>query len=616
MPETSVIIRAFNEEKHIGDLLAALAAQTYRNFEIIIVDSGSTDRTREIAKQFGTNIIEIESRDFTFGHALNVGCAASRGKYLAFASAHVLPADQSWLRNLVAPLADEGVAMVYGRQMGNARSKFSERMDLARLFGARAASTSAPLHHANNANAAIKKKLWEKRKFDEYLFGLEDIDWARHMTEKGYVVQYEPDAAVYHIHEEQWHQVFNRYRREAIAAVRIGLSEPPQARLATARALCSVLGDFAYSFPNLSLSRIEEIVRFRYYQWKGSNTGWRQGRRANLDRERNEIFRPDENEAVVIRGRRSASLAGMPVPDLRPGDVLIKVDYVGVCRTDLEIYDGTLGYYRDGVAAYPIVPGHEFSGTIAKVGSNSAFQERFAVGQRVVGECILSRGAGSERKEVGVINHNGAYGKFIVMPGDRVHKIPDHMDSKVAALAEPLAVVLRALRRIEPRLAAVRQTAVIGAGPIGNFAAQTLALRGYETHLFDSDRNRLALVPGAAGRTSVVLDGLDRFDLIVEATGSREVLERVLKESARDATIMLLGFPYGDIDYDFEDLVGKEKCVIGSVGADRGDFRDALGLLARLHTAPFTETVLPLAEYERAWRLHRERAHLKILLKP
>ncbi|MDI6591504.1 MAG: glycosyltransferase family A protein, partial [Patescibacteria group bacterium] len=74
MPETSIIIRTFNEEKHVGNLLKAIREQDYKDYEIILVDSGSTDRTLEIAKKFGHKILEIESQDFTFGYSLNVGC--------------------------------------------------------------------------------------------------------------------------------------------------------------------------------------------------------------------------------------------------------------------------------------------------------------------------------------------------------------------------------------------------------------------------------------------------------------------------------------------------------------------------------------------------------------
>jgi 2-desacetyl-2-hydroxyethyl bacteriochlorophyllide A dehydrogenase len=615
MFNASIVIRTHNEEKHLGNLLRGIKEQDYTNYEVIIVDSGSTDKTLEIAQSFGAKIIRIESRDFTFGYSLNVGCEASRGEYLVFVSAHVIPTDTKWLSNLLEPFKDERVAMVYGRQMGAPQSKFSERMDFKRFFGKSPINSRVPLAYANNANSAVKKILWKERKFDEYLFGLEDIDWARHHAKKDHIIHYAPDAAIYHIHEERWGQVLNRYRREAIAAVRIGLSEPPQVKISILWMFTRIVFDLFSSFPNYTDARLNEIVRFRYYQWKGNKLGWRQGKDLDFEAARNSIFYPSENYSVVIKGAGKAELTETEVPEMKPGDILIKVEYVGVCRTDLEVYEGTLGYYRDGVAEYPIVPGHEFSGKIARVGSNNRFQERFKVDQRVVGECILSREI-SNRKEVGVINVNGAYSKFVVVPGDAVHKIPDNLDSKIAVLAEPLAVVLRALRRIEPRLNKKVRAAVIGAGQIGNFCTQVLALQDHSVDVFDRDEDRLRMLSGKTNATYTELKDLGTYDLIVEATGSKLVLEPVMKNTRVDATILLLGFPYGDMTYNFEDVVGKEKVIAGSVGADGIDFDKALEMLPQLDMKAFTEVVMPLENFKEAWEIHRESKHLKILLQP
>ncbi len=609
-PKVSIIIRTLNEEKHLGNLLRAIREQEYKSWEVIVVDSGSTDRTLEIVREFGARLIQIDKRDFTFGYALNQGCKEARGEYLVLASAHVLPIDGHWLANIIAPFSDSKVAMVYGKQRGTTSSKFSEQRDFERLFSETPANAKAPLDYANNANSAVRKSLWKEKQFDEYLFGLEDIEWVRAMTAKGLLVHYEPKAGIYHIHEETWSQVYNRYRREAIAAVRIGVTHPPQARLEWYRALWSTLWDLFDSFPNVSPQRIEEIVRFRYYQWKGSRQGWFKDRSLDLERDKY-LFYPSINKAVVITGEGHAELVELEVPELRPSEILIQVSHVGVCRTDLEVYEGTLGYYREGVAHYPIVPGHEFSGTIVRIGANNKYRERFKVGQRVVGECILSRGA--DRKEVGVINHNGAYANLVIVPGDAVHVIPEEVSLKDAVLAEPLAVVLRALRRVSGRVTPHSKAAVIGAGPIGNLSAQVLASHGYEVTLFDKNSSRLKALSLSS---STALKELDTFSLIVEATGSREVLERVLRESATDATILLLGFPYGEMSFNFEEIVGREKVVVGSVGAEWQDFDAALKLLPTLKTQALTETILPLSEFKKGWALQRAGSHLKIILTP
>ena len=94
----------------LGETLTRLHSQTFRDFEIILVDSGSLDRTLGIARSFSNVIvIQIRSEDFTFGYELNVGCEHSRGDLLVFLSAHALPGNEHWLARLIAPFADERV---------------------------------------------------------------------------------------------------------------------------------------------------------------------------------------------------------------------------------------------------------------------------------------------------------------------------------------------------------------------------------------------------------------------------------------------------------------------------------------------------------------------------
>lgn len=614
-PAISIVIRTFNEEKHLGNLLAAIEQQTRKDVEVLVVDSGSQDRTVAIARAHRVNLIEIESRDFTFGYSLNIGCAAAKGKYLIFVSAHVLPVDTRWLEHLMAPFEDKKVAMVSGRQMGDPDAKFSEKRDLADLFGNISIQLPDIPEYAHNANSAIRRELWVQHPFDEYLFGLEDIDWARHAVQRGYAVRYAPKAAVYHIHREGSAQIYGRYRREAVAAFRIGLPYPPQARTNVLWALWRFLGDLLCSFPQWSPVRLREIAVFRYQQWKGTWRGWYRDRAVDVDRKKYNIVDAPENKAVLIRGTHQAAFEKVSIPPLKPGDLLIEVAYVGICRTDLEVYEGTLGYYRDGIARYPIVPGHEFSGIIAQIGASTKYREKYKVGETVVGECILSRDP-SSRKEVGVINHNGAYSRFVVIPGAFVHKVPPGVDAKVAAMTEPLAVVLRALRRIDSRLATPSSVAVIGAGPIGNLCTQVLAARGHTVSVFDRRRERTELLEIIADKVSITPKDLSTFDVIIEATGSKEALEHILRDTKSDATILLLGFPYGETLYNFEDVVGKEKHIIGSVGADREDFVQALQLLPTLHIEPFVQTIFPLHEFKKAWELHASGKHLKVILKP
>jgi 2-desacetyl-2-hydroxyethyl bacteriochlorophyllide A dehydrogenase len=624
MPETSIIIRTFNEEKHIGNLLQRIKEQNYRDHEIILVDSGSTDRTLKIAEGLCDNILQIDSKDFTFGYSLNIGCRNSKGKYLVLISAHTLPTNRQWLSHLLMPFQNEKTAMVYGKQISAQETKFSEKRDFERLFGNTPKKLNGASYYANNANSAVKKELWEKHPFDEYLFGLEDIEWAKYATKSGFSINYEPKAAVYHIHDEKWPQVFNRYRREAIAARKIGLTHPPQAEPNFFWFGKNTVQDLAAALHAFSLAKFKKICLFRYYQWQGTKQGWYYDKDIDLNQKKYALYYPAANQAAVISAQRRARFQEITLPEVKPGDVLIQVAYVGVCRTDLEVYEGALAYYQQGIAKYPIIPGHEFSGTIVRLGANIG--KEWQIGDRVVGECILSCGSCSfcqkgiqtacpKRREVGVMNYDGAYSQFIVFPGRYLHKIPKGMNLKTACLTEPLAVVLRALRRISNRIKPDDNIAVTGAGPIGNLCAQTLLNSGYKITVFDKNKERLDLLKDTI-KTSQKLNGLNKFDVIIEATGAADVLKRILEESRADATLLLLGFPYGNINYNFENLVGQEKVIIGSVGGAREDFKEALKLLPKLNTYPFTQQVLPLKEFSKAWKLQRTLKYLKIILKP
>ena len=126
-PACSVIIRSYNEEKHLGRLLEGIAQQTVKNVEIILVDSGSTDGTLAAAARYPVQVVHIAPEEFTFGRSLNLGIQAASADLLAFASAHVYPVYTDWLEKLLAPFTDPQFALVYGHQRGGETSKYSER---------------------------------------------------------------------------------------------------------------------------------------------------------------------------------------------------------------------------------------------------------------------------------------------------------------------------------------------------------------------------------------------------------------------------------------------------------------------------------------------------------
>jgi len=625
-PEASVVIRAFNEERWLPEVFAALKAQRYRDFEVLLIDSGSVDRTREIAAENGARIVRLRTEDFTFGHSLNVGLAESRGRLIAIVSAHAIPADEDWLEKLVAPLRNPDVAMVYGGQRGHEISKFSEVQDFERIFPARPLPVDASNPFANNANSAVRKDLWALHPFDEGLPGLEDIEWAIHWSHRDRQIVYVPDACVIHVHSETWPQVRRRYYREAIAARWVGIRLMRHIPGEIWRELLWSLQDFGIAARQGRLTRLGgEILRFRYEKAIGTIKGIVESKRLSNPAKRAEVFLRQGFQALVVHGPNRVRLEERAVPNLRPGEVLVRVSHVGICGTDVEIVEGRLGYFKSGMASYPIVPGHESSGTVVALGPRVT---ELAEGDRVVVECIQGCGECDacrrdeaiqcrERREVGVVGQDGACATYLVTRARYAHRIPDGVSLAQAALTEPLAVVHKGLRRLgsAARDDRPRQCLVAGAGTIGHLAARVLAARGHSVTVADPSAERLGAFNGSISTTARLAD-VGRYDWIVEASGKPIALNQLLIESRPGATLLLLGLPYAEQNFSFESIVAFDRTVIGSVGSSAHDFREALATLPSIDTSSFLRAAFPLEEYDKALAAAHAHSVLKVMLTP
>jgi glycosyltransferase involved in cell wall biosynthesis len=272
----SIVIRAYNEEKHIGRLLDGIRQQTLKDVEIILVDSGSTDRTVPVAESFGARIVHIPSTEFTFGRSLNLGIQAASRDRIVMASAHVYPVYPDWLQVLLHPFQDSSVALTYGKQRGPETAKFSEQQIYHQWFPDASQPRQATAF-CNNANAAIWKTLWEKNPYDETLTGLEDLAWAKWAKEQGYNIAYVAEAEIIHVHNETSRGVFNRYRREAMAFKKIypeaHFSSYDFVRLTT----MNILSDLWHAARERVLWRnLSSIFWFRCMQFHGTRLGYRE----------------------------------------------------------------------------------------------------------------------------------------------------------------------------------------------------------------------------------------------------------------------------------------------------------------------------------------------------
>jgi glycosyltransferase involved in cell wall biosynthesis len=212
MPAVSIIIRAKDEAAAIGETLSRLRAQTIaaEEVQLIVVDSGSTDRTADIARRAGAQVESIPATSFSYGGALNRGCALASAPVAVALSAHALPPDQEWLARMVAALGDDVVACAcgdrYGPDGGPLRERITQDGQLARLH---------PYWGYSNAAGAFRMDLWRRRAFRADMPFTEDKEWAWWWLRHGFVSVVDPALVVEHDHsKDPLRQIFARSRRE------------------------------------------------------------------------------------------------------------------------------------------------------------------------------------------------------------------------------------------------------------------------------------------------------------------------------------------------------------------------------------------------------------------
>ena len=198
--KVSIIIRTKNEERWISRCLDSIEKQVYKNYEIILVDNKSEDKTVERAKKY-KKIKKIISIDrYLPGKSLNNGIRKSSGDYIVCISSHCIPVDKYWLSNLVKAIEEDSkYAGVYGRQEPMSFSSPSDKRDLMIVFGLdRKVQKKDSFFH--NANSIIRKNVWKKYPFSEKITNIEDRLWAQKILKKGFKILYEPKASVFHYH--------------------------------------------------------------------------------------------------------------------------------------------------------------------------------------------------------------------------------------------------------------------------------------------------------------------------------------------------------------------------------------------------------------------------------
>ncbi len=262
-----------------------------------------------------------------------------------------------------------------------------------------------------------------------------------------------------------------------------------------------------------------------------------------------------------------------PIPSPTSDQALIRITCAGICSTDLELVQGYAGF--EGV------PGHEFVGVVQE-----SLDKKW-IGQRVVGSinlgcghCHQCQSEGPEhcsnRSVLGIIDHDGAFADFIVLPVINLFPVPDTLSDREAVFTEPIAAALRIREQII--LPPSNKVAVVGPGKLGMLIGQVLSLDGNEIIMLGRSRKSLDLAESLGLKTDLVsaVDS-DRFDIVVEATGNEMGLRQALRIVRPRGTLVLKSTFNGKTTADLTKIVVGEINVVGS---RCGPFEPALKLLA------------------------------------
>ena len=309
-----------------------------------------------------------------------------------------------------------------------------------------------------------------------------------------------------------------------------------------------------------------------------------------------------------------------PIPEPGPNEVVLKNMYLGICTSDLQIYHGKHAY-----AAMPVTMGHEEAGIVYKVGENVT---DWKPGDRVIlqpqlfcGECYPCKtghfNVCESLKVIGV-HVDGCACEYTAVPAWNLHRLPDNVSFREAALIEPIAVGFGVVRRInEVTDITGKRVCVVGAGTIGNLVAQACMAMGAGPVMITDilqDKLDLALKCGIdyAENTkeqtlAQAIDrcfGADKADIIVDSAANPFVFQSIM-DAARKASIVVLSGNYKEpVQLDVTQIQRREITVLGHMMYIRQEFEDGLRHLSlgNLHTEGLITQEWTLDQYAEAFR--------------
>jgi rhamnosyltransferase len=279
-PIVSIILRSFNEAWALRDTLPALAAQNYRNWELIAFDSGSADGSVELIRQAKPrHFVQMLPHEYRPGRVLNQGMELARRERVIFLNADATPQSADWLGPLVSALADPRVAAVFGRQIPRPDCAAPFARDYERCFGARRESLQWE-HFFSMVSSGLRRDVWARRGFRETMQYSEDDEYTRWCRTAGYRICYSPDSVVMHSHNYTPRQAYKRSFGEAWALADVwqgaanDFNAPRSVLLGWLR---DVWGDLRYCQRTGRLNQWPRAVEIRWQQRLGRLHGFHAG---------------------------------------------------------------------------------------------------------------------------------------------------------------------------------------------------------------------------------------------------------------------------------------------------------------------------------------------------
>jgi threonine dehydrogenase-like Zn-dependent dehydrogenase len=322
-------------------------------------------------------------------------------------------------------------------------------------------------------------------------------------------------------------------------------------------------------------------------------------------------------KAAVVEKPNVLKIKQVPVPEIADEEVLIRVKYTGICGTDWSIYTG-----RYSADRLPMIPGHEFSGTVAQVGKKAKGVKE---GDRVTADINMSCGICfycrkgqklmcRDFRQLG-IHMDGTYAEYVKAPYEQVHKLPDGLDFLAGAFIEPVSCVIHSSKAA--RITHGSSVAILGAG-LGVLHGALARLRGAAPVIVIArNPKKLAIAREMGADLTVnvneVKDPVAEVkrltegrgaDYVVEAVGTPQTYEQAFEMVRPGGTVVAFGICAGDDTIKVRpfDLVLGEKNVASSCAGVGPDWPDAIALLANGHIKPqaLFSMIVPVEELEAA----------------